>query len=488
MQKSTRFLILAIFVAALTLGALPALAQGGPMLNMGVPISGEISSETPEVLYTFQGRAGETITVSMTAAMQGLDSYVYLRFPDGTELFDDDSGGNLNSLLGPVQLPVDGTYTVVATRFGGIDGNSTGLYTLLVDIAQIKPLDLNETLTFELNDEEPVQYFTYPGGMNQAFSLTAQGQGGNTEFNLIVRDPNGNWVNNVWGSAAGQAIIDPLVMDIAGNYTITVTRQTYNMPSDAAVSVRIGMTLRAVESRSLAIGETITGTLDDNTPSAHYTFQAQAGDVLRLSGAETAGGQPFEVQVMYGSTYLPYGAGTAYAQQPGTFFIDPLPIDNTGSYQVILRRTDMDGSGPSGVSQYTLTLGPTETPLLVSGQAVTGTFSMEDYSEQVYRFDGVAGQTVRMTLRTVEGSYAPAVNWQGPSVPVGPMNSGVGGGGYPGGSFIADVNASQPGTAIYETTLPVNGTYLFRVRNGGYGMMEGGSGTSVFSLMVEVTG
>jgi hypothetical protein len=46
-------------------------------------------------------------------------------------------------------------------------------------------------------------------------------------------------------------------------------------------------------------------------------------------------------------------------------------------------------------------------------------------------------------------------------------NLGIGGGG--GGGFnglVLNLNSGLPATNIYETTLQVNGTYLFRVRNG----------------------
>ncbi len=493
LRQGTRFLVIVVLLAMMLapmLGLLPALAQGGPPLYLGEPVSGEITSAAPEVPYTFEGRAGDSITIAMTASGQGLDSYLRLRYPDGTEVSDDDSGGNLNSLLGPVRLPVDGTYTVIATRFGGLEGNSTGPYTLVVNAAQVKPLELNETLTFDLNAEQPVMFFSYPGGSGQTFSLVAQGFGGDADFNINVRDANNGYVNGTWGNADGQAIIDPLVLGHAGDYMFVVTRQARDPSQASTASVRIGLTLRAIVTMPLAIGETVSGALDDGTPSVHYSFEAQAGDMLRLSGSETSGGQPFDVQVMNTEGYVSFGAGTAYSEQPGTFFIDPLTLDMAGTYLVVLRRTDIDGTGGHGLSQYTVTLGPTETPLLASGQEVTGSFSAGQYSEQVYRFEGTAGQVVRMTLRTIEGPYSPAVNWQGPGEDSGTMpGMGFGGGGYPGGMiFIVDMNGGVPGTATYQTTLPATGLYLFRVRNSGtYGPEGGPDWTEAsYGLLVEV--
>lgn len=69
--------------------------------------------------YTFDGTAGEYVTVSL-GAVEGsyADSYLYLLGPGGSIIAeDDDSGVGFDSLL-TRRLPQDGEYTIVATSYG----------------------------------------------------------------------------------------------------------------------------------------------------------------------------------------------------------------------------------------------------------------------------------------------------------------------------------------------------------------------------------
>jgi hypothetical protein len=66
--------------------------------------------------YAFEGEAGESVTLSLSASMG--DPYLYLLGPDGTVVAeDDDGGGNFDSLIRAFELQQSGSYTVIATSF-----------------------------------------------------------------------------------------------------------------------------------------------------------------------------------------------------------------------------------------------------------------------------------------------------------------------------------------------------------------------------------
>lgn len=66
--------------------------------------------------YSFEGQAGQRITIDMTS--NEVDPFLILIGPDQDGLFlqDDDSGGNYNARLS-LQLPSSGTYTIVANAY-----------------------------------------------------------------------------------------------------------------------------------------------------------------------------------------------------------------------------------------------------------------------------------------------------------------------------------------------------------------------------------
>ncbi|NPV66605.1 MAG: hypothetical protein HPY64_05605 [Anaerolineae bacterium] len=448
--------------------ALPALAQGeATPIAYGEAVRGEITAQTAEVFYTFSGKQGDTITITMTAFQQGLDSFLELTLPDGTLVSDDDSAGNLNSLIGPLTLPVDGQYRLRATRFGGAEGGSTGAFEIVIRPATTLPLTPNETVTVTLGPDQPFAFLTMTAQAGTVYALTGQGLGGTTSFSISVRDSLGSYVNQAYSPAEGLALIDPLLVAADGGYNVTVFRQQDGPQFDPASTVRVALTLRIPETQSIAVGQTVSGTLDSGNPIAHYVFEGQLGDLLRLEGRHEAGTQPIDVQVVNPAGYISTGMGTAYGPEEGRFVLDPFILEMDGRFVIAVRQT---ATGPDPIttpSVFSLTLAETQTPLLAVGQAVTGTVDQAIAYEKVFRFEGTAGQRVNIVLESVDETYVPALDVQGPPVPA-PAFSGpnMGGGGGVGMGFILSMNGAVPGKVQYTLALPADGLYVFRVRLG----------------------
>jgi serine/threonine protein kinase len=90
-------------------------------------VRGALESETDSATYTFDWRLGTAIRIELESL--AFDTMLTLQYPDGSELTDDDSAGELDSLIGPVELPADGTYTVRVDTFNRLYGNYTLTYT-----------------------------------------------------------------------------------------------------------------------------------------------------------------------------------------------------------------------------------------------------------------------------------------------------------------------------------------------------------------------
>lgn len=102
---------------------------GIPMgsLEIGETVEGELPRGGVQI-YTFEGEAGEEVTIRMEADDATLDPYLELRDADGDLLAeDDDSGGDLDAEIDDFELPEDGVYTIVVRTFAGEGG---GDYTL----------------------------------------------------------------------------------------------------------------------------------------------------------------------------------------------------------------------------------------------------------------------------------------------------------------------------------------------------------------------
>jgi hypothetical protein len=125
----------------------PACLAGASQIAIGQQLSGSLATSDCtagqpgrltafEDVYTFVARAGQRVRIEMsTSGSPGIDTYLYLFNPDGTQLAENDDiilGSSTNSRI-PVAagqfltLPQTGVYTIAATTF---DDNATGGYTL----------------------------------------------------------------------------------------------------------------------------------------------------------------------------------------------------------------------------------------------------------------------------------------------------------------------------------------------------------------------
>jgi hypothetical protein len=98
-------------------------------LTLGSSGSGAISGQEFIHLYTFEGTAGEQVTITMVGD-GSLDAYLGLLDPNDEVIAeDDDSGGGTNAQIS-IRLPESGTYIIIVTRNGLDQGTSEGNYTL----------------------------------------------------------------------------------------------------------------------------------------------------------------------------------------------------------------------------------------------------------------------------------------------------------------------------------------------------------------------
>lgn len=487
-----------VALLALLVVALPVLAQADGTLSYGDTVSGTISEEQLEARYTFEGHAGETILVSMNRIGEGLDPFLYLLLPNGSVILsDDDSGGNLNALIGPYRLPEDGVYTIVATRFMRESSTGAGEYRLTLQLAEVIPFSQGQPVTVTLDDSQPMAFFAYEGSVGEMLNLIGQGLDGDVDYNINVRNPDGLNVNGLYGRPNQIATIDPLVLERSGTYTFAMARQNSSGTMDVqGTSVQVTLTLHSLEPEQIIFDAPITGHLDDSNPSDHYVFEGHRGDQFRLEGSQTPGSAPYDVQIITPEGYNSWGGSAAYAGEGSDQFVMEPVLEADAQYLLVVRRIDVTGEGIQGQTDYTLVVNLSPAPMLQSGQAVTGSLEQSaTYQERAYRFEGAEGMTVRITLRSENDSYAPSMDVQQPAQDV-DRALGVGGGYGGGGGYgvlLLGMNTISPGTVTYETTLPATGVYLFRVRNGLYLGMPMPTDSSLqaetpsqFSLMVEV--
>lgn len=104
-----------------------------PRIQYGSSVTGTINDATPQAFYAFIARQGDHVTVVMDNSGGNLDPRVAILNPQQKALaLNDDSGGSQNAKIDDFTVPSTGVYFILATRYGGSDGDAhtSGMYTL----------------------------------------------------------------------------------------------------------------------------------------------------------------------------------------------------------------------------------------------------------------------------------------------------------------------------------------------------------------------
>lgn len=177
MRKMFLF-VLVIFALLASLGLSAVMAQEATPLPFGEYVEGELSSSTYEVFYSFEGSAGDVVSIEMfpKPGTYDLDPYIFLRDPSGQNIGENDDFGYPLSLV-VAELPADGTYTILATRSGGSTGSSEGAYWIRVNQVELATPGSTYEATIQSDSEQdtPNLYFLRPaesGPVTIGFSQT----------------------------------------------------------------------------------------------------------------------------------------------------------------------------------------------------------------------------------------------------------------------------------------------------------------------------
>jgi len=151
-------------------------------LTLDTPVEGTITNDSPYVAYTFEGQAGDVISVTVDATAGSLDTYLFLIDANGQIISQNDDADETtrNSALNSVVLNTPGTYTLVATRYGQQIGGTEGAFTLTATGA----------VTGGGNTVEALLGVDLPDGIIEIALTWDSG----ADVQLLVRDPVGDSV------------------------------------------------------------------------------------------------------------------------------------------------------------------------------------------------------------------------------------------------------------------------------------------------------
>lgn len=134
-------------------------AESGSGLRYGDTVANAISDDTPEVYYSFRARQGDLVTLAMRRDGGGtLDPLVQIVDANRRILIEaDDYEGSPDARIERWQVPADGQYLIVATRYGGVAGRTTGAFLLTLSKVPDSALGSSAGLAIQVQAGVPTE-------------------------------------------------------------------------------------------------------------------------------------------------------------------------------------------------------------------------------------------------------------------------------------------------------------------------------------------
>jgi hypothetical protein len=217
--------------------------EGTGVLIYGDQVSGVIDDENVSRVYTFTGAAGEQVRIVMQAAEDSsLDCYLELQDSAGNvvEANDDIDPGVVRDSRIVTELPADGEYTILASRYVGPDADVTsGAYRLRLErvtdeqvgaSAVTTPITYGQSLVGEINDEQFLLFYVFEGSAGDVVSVSVENLSGNLDSVLHLYQASGTgWTEISMNDdsptgATYEALLSNITLPQTGKYLIAVNR------------------------------------------------------------------------------------------------------------------------------------------------------------------------------------------------------------------------------------------------------------------------
>jgi hypothetical protein len=266
-------------------------------IEYGETVEGVFSGDVLSSEYSFTAAPGDSVTIALNS--DDFDSYLRLRDASGNEIaYNDDGGGSLNSLIGPLLLTDGGIYTIVASS---LSGSSTGAFVLILNSANLMPISVGEPVEGELTESEGMAYYTLEGTAGDVIGITVESD---IDTSLTVNDPfNYQIASDDDGGKGNNPEISDLVLNSDGSYTILVSS-----PFSETGTFTIEITRATLP--SLNDGP-VTLNFNSSTTSRVLNYTAEAGETLRLTVSSVSGSELSpNIDIQFNGSTVAYGSAS----------------------------------------------------------------------------------------------------------------------------------------------------------------------------------
>jgi YD repeat-containing protein len=397
-----------------------AITPGGSMVTATMTAAGQ------NARLTFNGSAGQIVSLKMTGVTIGSSTSVYVYNPNGTTLLSLIITISQGGWVDATTLPSTGTYTILVDPLKANTGSVTlALHNVVHIVGPIVPGGSAVTVTIGTPGQNASLTFSGTAGQQVSLNVTGVTVAGT----VSIKKPDGTALASGNVASGVGVFIDNTTLPVAGTYTIFVDPTTFNTGSVTLTLYDVG----DITGTIVPGGSPVTVTLTSPGQNARISFSGTAGQKisLRVTGV-TIGNCILTI-------FKPDGAAlTGGAQIAPGAFIDTQALATTGTYTILVNPATTF-TGNAVLTLYDVPADTTGT-ITIGGAAVSVGTTVPGQNATV-TFGGAAGQQV-------------SLNMSGVTVAGGTVFLKK-----PDGTVIASASFGTGGAFIDNTTLPVAGTY-----------------------------
>ncbi|MBN1201055.1 MAG: TlpA family protein disulfide reductase [Anaerolineae bacterium] len=294
----------------------PAPGADEGFISYGSTVIGQVSGNDPRAFYSFEGQAGDVITLQIHHPPDDEPLRIELKDTHLDRLAVTDPSADGEAALVDVELPENGNYLVIVYRTRSRDTTYQD-FTLTLTAAEPKmeaplPDTGSATLAYgglvsgTLDDNTPAERWTFAGQHGDVITLVmtrAVDEPGGLDGYLILLGPDGDELASVddYGSSVMPTLLDfELLAD--GMYTVVATRFGFEngfstgdyslslalaAPDDTSGGAGGGTQWIDADNlpadlRRIEYNERVTGTISADNVDDWYSFDGRTGDVISI--------------------------------------------------------------------------------------------------------------------------------------------------------------------------------------------------------------
>jgi hypothetical protein len=188
---------------SLTVNRVGVSAESGSALRFGDTVANSIGDSQPEVYYSFRAQRGDLISLAMRRDAGSLDPLVQIVDANRRILIEvDDFEGSPDARIERWLVPEDAQYLIVAGRYGGPGGETSGSFLLTLDRVPESALGNSPDSAIRLFDARPDEreltaarfqiWYVFEARGDDLITISLNRTGGNLDPFLVLLDSNLN--------------------------------------------------------------------------------------------------------------------------------------------------------------------------------------------------------------------------------------------------------------------------------------------------------